>query len=101
MSGTFDIKRFIFGHYDDDCYYNNPFDYLPELNDDFYIEKINKMNIIIAAGENDITLEENKKLSNVLYKKLLRHQLDVIPGANNNWPWWRHMFYKIINELEY
>jgi esterase/lipase superfamily enzyme len=29
MSGAFDIKNFLDGYYDDNCYFNNPPDYLP------------------------------------------------------------------------
>ena len=30
MSGAYDIHQFLDGYYDDDCYFNNPPDFLPE-----------------------------------------------------------------------
>ncbi|MBU2493965.1 MAG: esterase [Bacteroidetes bacterium] len=101
MGGTFDIKRFIFGYYDENCYYNNPPDYLTGLNDLKYIDEINKINIMIGTGEKDICYEENKLLSKILTEKNFLHRFDVLPDADHNWPWWRHMFYNYIKELEY
>lgn len=30
LDSIFNIKKFIMGHYDDNCYFNNPPDYLPD-----------------------------------------------------------------------
>lgn len=101
MGGTFDIKRFIFGYYDEDCYYNNPPDYLPELKDEKYINEINDISISIGTGNLDISLDENKNFSKILNEKNFLHRFDVIPNADHDWPWWRHMFYYFIKDLEY
>src|SRR6267143_734129 len=34
MSGGYDIKSYLKGYYDDNVYFNNPVDYLSNLNDD-------------------------------------------------------------------
>ena len=60
LSGSFDIKKFIYGFYDDTCYFNNPPDYLSNLNDNWYLDKIKKMKIVLGTGEWDICLDENK-----------------------------------------
>ncbi len=31
MGGAYDIRQFLHGYYDDNCYFNNPPDYLPGL----------------------------------------------------------------------
>ena len=36
MSGSFDIHQFLDGYYDDDCYFNCPPDFLPQMNDDWF-----------------------------------------------------------------
>ena len=33
MSGSYDIKAYSDGYYDDNCYFNSPVDYLPNLTD--------------------------------------------------------------------
>ncbi|HRI45635.1 MAG TPA: esterase, partial [Ignavibacteriaceae bacterium] len=63
MGGAFDIKQFIMGYYDENCYLNNPPDYLPNLTDNWYLEKIKSMGIIFGTGEWDMCLDENVRLS--------------------------------------
>lgn len=99
MSGAFDIKQFIHGYYDEDCYFNNPSDYLPNLNDTWYLEKIGQMGIILGTGEWDMCLEENRRLSGILAAKGIPHWLDVRKGAGHDWPWWKEMFQHYLTEL--
>ena len=37
MSGSYDIRSYLDGYYDDNVFFNNPADYLPGLNDDHYL----------------------------------------------------------------
>ncbi|MBI3122811.1 MAG: esterase family protein [Ignavibacteriales bacterium] len=99
MGGAFDIKQFIHGYYDDDCYFNNPADYLPNLNDAWYLEHINKMGIVLGTGEWDICLDENKRLSQILSAKGINHWLDVRPGTGHDWNWWREMFPEYLSKI--
>ena len=92
MGGAYDIKQFIMGYYDDNCYFNNPPDYLPNMNDEWYIERYRQMGIVLGTGEHDICLEENKRLSGILNSKGIQHWLDIRPGADHEWNWWRKMF---------
>jgi len=92
MSGAFDIKQFIMGYYDDNCYFNNPPDFLPNLNDEWYLERFRQMGIILGTGEYDICLDENKRLSQILNSKNIDHWLDIRKGAAHDWPYWKEMF---------
>ncbi|HEV1284699.1 MAG TPA: alpha/beta fold hydrolase, partial [Bryobacteraceae bacterium] len=69
MGGAFDIHQFLDGYYDDTCYYNCPPDFLPNLND----SALNRMNIVLAAGEYDICRAENERLSGILAAKGIAH----------------------------
>jgi esterase/lipase superfamily enzyme len=91
MSGAFDIKRFIAGHYDDDCYFNNPPDYLPNVAESEYLEQIRRVGIVLGAGTDDISLDENRRLASILHVKGIPHWLDIRPGVHD-WPLWREMF---------
>jgi esterase/lipase superfamily enzyme len=88
MSGSFDIKNFMSGYYDDTVYYNNPMDYLSSLND----SKLWDLKIILGTSDWDICKEANYQLSNVLTQKNVQHWLDVRPQASHDWPVWREMF---------
>jgi esterase/lipase superfamily enzyme len=99
LSGFFDIKQFIFGYYDDDCYFNNPSDYLPNLEDLWYLDRIRKMRIILGVGENDFTLEENKIFSKLLSSKNIPHLLDIRSAESYGWEFWRKILPEYINRI--
>ena len=93
MGGAFDIHQFLDGYYDDTCYYNCPPDFLPNLND----SALNRMNIVLAAGEYDICRAENERLSGILAAKGIAHTLDIWgDGAGHDWPWWQAMVVKFL-----
>jgi esterase/lipase superfamily enzyme len=92
MSGIFDIKQFIYGYYDDDCYFNNPPDYMTNLEDDWYLSRIRKIAIALGTGQNDSKLGENIRLSNILSRKGISHWLDNRQGFGNDWFWWKQLF---------
>ncbi len=93
MGAAFDIHQFLDGFYDDQCYFNCPPDYLPNLNDDWYLSRYRtKMKIVLAAGERDICLEENLRLGRIMDTKHIPHWVDVWgDGAGHDWPWWQKM----------
>lgn len=99
MSGFYNIKQFIYGYYDDNCYFNNPPDYMPNLEDEWYLEKIKKMKIFLSTCEFDYTLEENKKMSDILTSKQIQHQLDIYSTESRDWQGWKKMFYDYIAKI--
>ena len=101
MGGAFDIKQFIMGYYDENCYLNNPPDYLPNLTDNWYLEKIKSMGIIFGTGEWDMCLDENVRLSHILNDKGISHWLDVKKWAGHDWNWWKEMFPRYLNEIQF
>ncbi len=92
MSGILDIKQYIWGFYNDDCYFNNPPDYLPNLTDEWYLERFREMKILFAAGEYDSYSEQSKKLSSLLKSKGVNNQLNILPHAGHDWDFWRRIF---------
>jgi esterase/lipase superfamily enzyme len=92
MSGAFDIHQFLDGYYDDDCYFNCPTDFLPNLNDDWFLSRYRRMRMVLAAGEWDICLHHNTQMSEILNGKGIPHWLDVWGDhADHEWPWWLRM----------
>ena len=88
MSGAFDIKSFMNGHYDNNVYFNNPIDYLPGLNH----PDLWKMNIVLGTSEWDICLAANQHLSGILSQKGVNHWLDLRGWQEHDWPLWKEMF---------
>ncbi len=98
LGGAFDIKQFIDGYYDDDCYFNNPVDYLPNLTDAWYLDRYRSgLRLILGTGEFDICVDQNRRLSGILDGKGIPHLLDVWGnGAAHDWPWWQRMIAKFV-----
>ncbi len=99
LGGFFDIKRYIWGYYDDNCYFNNPPDYMPNLEDTWYLDKIRTMKIILGTGEWDPNLDENKRLSSILSQKQIHHVLDIKQNAGSDLGWWRESFPEYVNKI--
>lgn len=88
MSGAFDIRSFMDGHYDNNVYFNNPVDYLPGLDHgDMY-----RMNIILGTSEWDICKSDNEHFSYLLHQKGINHWLDMRGWVKHDWPLWKEMF---------
>lgn len=88
MSGAFDIKSFMEGYYDDDVYFNNPVDFVPQANH----PDIWKMNIILGTSEWDICLPYSQRFSKILADKNVNHWLDIRGWKEHDWPLWCEMF---------
>jgi len=99
MGGEFNIKKSIYGFYNDNCYFNNPTDYMPNLNDPWYLDRIRQMGIILGTDERDYSLDENKYLSNILNSKNINHWLDIRSGNELDWHEWREMFPQYLSRI--
>ncbi|HMF78609.1 MAG TPA: alpha/beta hydrolase-fold protein [Bryobacteraceae bacterium] len=97
MSGTFDLRPFMNGYYDNDFYLNNPVDYVPNLADSWFLDRYQQMRIVLAAGDHDIGLGENFRMAEILGRKGIPHWLDVWTGAEpDDWPLWQRMALKFF-----
>jgi esterase/lipase superfamily enzyme len=99
IGGFFDIKPFLGNYYDDNCYFNNPPDYLPNLTDNWYLDQFKTMKIILGTGEFDQYSEQNKYISGILRSKDVSHWLDVRPNTGNNWEFWQEVFPKYLAQI--
>jgi len=99
LGGAFNIKQFIGNYYDDNCYYNSPPDYLPNLRDEWYLNKFREMNIILGTGETDICRNDNAQLSAILDTLNVPHWLDDRQGFGHDWHWWKIMFEQYVSQI--
>lgn len=87
MSGLFDIRSRTEGHYDDNVYFNNPMDFMPDNpHPDLW-----RMGIVLGVAERDVCLGQNEQFSGILNDKQIRHWLDVRPDTVHDWPVWKQM----------
>jgi esterase/lipase superfamily enzyme len=99
MSGSYDLKVYTNGYYDDGCYFNSPIDYLPGLNDEQTLSSLRaKQHIYILSGQGDYEApDRSRQLSSILSAKGIPHHLDLwgydIP---HDWPTWRSMLPHVL-----
>ena len=96
MSAAFDIKQFLDGYYDDNCYYNNPPDYLAGCTDPW---RFGHMGIILGTGEWDTCRDENHRLSGILNAKGVQHFLDDRRWCGHDWNYWRDMLPQYLSTI--
>jgi esterase/lipase superfamily enzyme len=92
MSGAFDLSNFLEGYYDDDCYFNLPTHYLPNLTDPWYLDRYRLNSYVLATGWDDQCLGQNQNLDRILNSKGIPHQFYVWDSYNSHdWPTWQRM----------
>ena len=100
MSGVYNLTEYTDGFWDDQVYYNSPEHYVPNLNDDWYLEKIrasHHIHIYTGSGNYEDP-EASKRFSAVLYNKGIWNDLDVWgTDITHDWPTWRKMLPYIID----
>jgi esterase/lipase superfamily enzyme len=96
FSGVFDIHSFLDGHWDDNCYFNCPTSYIPNM-DAEWVGKLSRVNWIIATGENDTLAQQNRDFSALLWAKGIPNHLELWPGQfGHDWPWWREHLRRFV-----
>jgi esterase/lipase superfamily enzyme len=92
MSGAFAIHNFLDGFYDQDCYFNCPVDFLPQLSDAWQLDRMREIRWVFGAGEHDICLGETRRLTSIFHARGIPHWFDFWGlGAYHDWPLWQQM----------
>lgn len=91
MSGLYDIRRFTDGFENHDVFASNPSHYASHLHDPGQLEALRRMDIVLATGETDAFVENNRYLSGILWEKGVGNALRIWDGWAHDWPWWREM----------
>ena len=88
MSGSFDVKSFLDGYYDEEVYFNNPVDFIGQADH----PRLWELGIILGTSEWDICRPATQRMSDLLNAKGIHHWLDVRGWVEHDWPLWREMF---------
>ncbi|MGI8566796.1 MAG: esterase family protein [Pyrinomonadaceae bacterium] len=94
MSGSYDVRSYLDGYFDDNVYFNNPAQYLENLSDDYHLPILRRADaIVILSGQGAYEApERSRQLSRILSAKGIPHTLDLWGhDVNHDWPWWRKM----------
>jgi esterase/lipase superfamily enzyme len=102
MSGSYDIRSFLQGYYDDNVFFNNPVDYLSGMNDDHFLPTLRQADsIYILSGQGSYEDPgRSQQLSDILNSKGIPHSLELWGhDVNHDWPWWRKMLPHVLGKI--
>lgn len=86
LAGYYNIKLHFNGFYDENVYFNNPVDFITNLNDAEILKSLNNLDIRLLSYTNDPNKEAVGKMSEILWMKFIEHQLYIWNKETGN-PW--------------
>jgi esterase/lipase superfamily enzyme len=103
LSGLFQLSLFVGDYHDMNVYFNSPLEYLPNLNDPWYLDLYRRAQIVICAGQGaweDAMLSDIGRLRSILAEKQIPAWIDLWGhDVNHDWPWWRRQLPYFLSAL--
>lgn len=103
LSGWFQLAHFVGNFLNSSVYFHSPLRYLPNLTDDWYLEKFRQSQIVICTGQGhqeEMPLANAHALEQVLTEKEIPCWFDYWGmDVDHDWPWWRKQFPYFLNRL--
>lgn len=103
LSGWFQLEHFVGSFLNSSVYFHSPLRYLPNLTDDWYLDKFRKSQIVICVGQGrweEMPLANAHALEQVLNEKKIPCWFDYWGiDVDHDWPWWRKQFPYFLNHL--
>ncbi len=100
MSGLCDIKMFTDGFYNEQVYFHNPIDFIPNESDETRLQHHRQQNIILAVGKDDQLVHQNRELSGKLWNQGIGNALREWDGFAHDWPVWHKMINLYISSQD-
>jgi esterase/lipase superfamily enzyme len=92
LSGIFDLADFLGGYYDQDCYFNLPTHYLPNLTDPRFLDRFRRNRYLLVTGADDQCLGQSQNLDRIMNEKGIPHEFYIWESQNSHdWPTWQRM----------
>src|SRR5262249_22439231 len=101
MSGDYDIREYFHGdYYDDGIYFNNPVDFVPNLDGHDLWQLRQKRHIHLVTGQgNWENPGASRRFAGILYDKGIPFELDLWGhDMPHDWPTWRDMMRYYLRE---
>jgi len=98
MSGRYDLTRpvqyfrdLFDGYHDENIYFNNPRQFMANMGDEYLLEHIRRLDMLLVIGETDPFKQDNYEFSELLGWKGARHQFYTWDGYAHTPRSWRKM----------
>ena len=96
FSGVYDIHSFLDGYWDDNCYFNCPTAFIPNMDNEM-AGKLARVGWVIATGEHDSIVQKNREFAEILSSKGIPNHFELWPGQfGHDWPWWREHLRRFV-----
>jgi esterase/lipase superfamily enzyme len=96
FSGLYHMGRYLDGYWDETCYFHSPAAYIPNM-DDEWCGRLRQVEWIVATGEHDSLIAENRGLADILTRKNVGCHAEFWPGVfGHDWPFWNEAVKRLI-----
>ncbi|MEM6299813.1 MAG: esterase, partial [Bacteroidota bacterium] len=95
LTGSYDLKDYTKGNYNEDVYFKSPIDYLSNTQEGDSLKKMrdDKLIYIVSGQGNYENPDRSRQFSSLLSHKGIPHVLDLWGhDMPHDWPTWRSMF---------
>jgi esterase/lipase superfamily enzyme len=103
LSGIYRLNMFIGEYMDDNIYFNSPLAYLPNLEDDWYLDQYRVSQIVICSGKGaweEEMVADAEALGKILQEKQIPCWIDLWGSdVNHDWPWWQKQLPYFLSHL--
>lgn len=93
LSGVYTVKYFVGDCFDENVYLNSPIEFLPNLNDEWFLGKLRTSKIVLCCGRGAWDLEsvnDSPIVADLLRSKGVPVWLEIWGhDVAHDWPWWR------------
>lgn len=103
LSGLYSLRFSVGDYMDHNVYLNSPLAYLPNLEDNWYLEQYRQSQIILCSGQGawEGGQDDARALQRILEGKGVPCWLDLWgQDVNHDWPWWRKQMPYFLGQLE-
>lgn len=100
LSGFFNIDFISNGYFDDNCYFNSPDHYLPNLTDSYWLSFLmSKHHVYLYTGTGEGEFPHNSEsMCKLLHSKSIPHQCEMWGSEYaHNFDTWNEMLFTILN----
>lgn len=101
MSGTYDLSRWLDGHWSADFYFASPLHWLPDHPEDETLTRLRQRFVVLATGQGRWEDPgESWKMSHVLGSRGIPNRVDLWSESHeHDWPTWREMLPLYLDDL--
>jgi len=102
LSGTYGLHYILGNYMDENVYYNSPLNYLPSLENPWFLNQMQNSRIILCVGQgpwDDHARISTEALKQILESKEIPVQVDYWGHETGHWPWWQQQLPHYLEEL--